>query len=347
LPGDQRFKDWLSLMTMPAIFFAVFASVSSVRETKVLVVLMCLSILQLDRSFWNSVSGRDFSSYSEELRQELSAGGSMGYAGVNGLAAFEAQAATFLLAMAAFEKRFLVRTAYLGIAVYSVLCLMYSLSRGAYAAFLAGWVFLGLVKQRTLLVLLVIFAGIWASVVPFAVVERVEMTRTEDGQLDHSSEVRIRLWQDAMQLISANPILGTGFNTYAYMARVGDYRDTHNYYLKVLVETGVIGLLLFLLLLGKCFSFGWSLFRRARNPLFAGLGLGLLGWLVCAAVSNAFGDRWSYLQIQGFFWVLAGLVARGWVLDSEVAMEGSADGAESLEESTRTEDGLPVAVQVS
>jgi O-antigen ligase len=245
----------------------------------------------------------------------------MGYAGVNGLAAFEAQAAAFLLAMAFLEKRFWYRIGYLSLAVYSVLCLMYSLSRGAYAAFLAAWIFLGAVKQRTLLVLLALFVMVWTTVVPNAVVMRVQMTKDQDGRIDHSSELRIALWEDAMQLIRDNPITGTGFNTYAYMHRVGTYADTHNYYIKVLVETGVVGLLLFVWLLTKSMRRGWVLFRRASDPFFRGLGLGLMGWVTACAVSNGFGDRWTYLQIQGFFWVLAALVARGWMLHEESASE--------------------------
>ena len=159
-----------------------------------------------------------------------------------------------------------------------------------------------------MLVLLALFATVWTTVVPNAVVMRVQMTKTEDGQVDHSSELRLELWEDAMQLIRENPIVGTGVNTYAYMHRVRSYADTHNYYIKVLVETGVVGLLLFLWLLSKTMRRGWVLFRRTSDPFVRGLGLGLMGWVVACAASNGFGDRWTYLQIQGFFWVLSGLV---------------------------------------
>jgi putative inorganic carbon (HCO3(-)) transporter len=329
LPGDQRFNDWLAYMTMPALFFAVTACVDSMKEIKIMGTLMCLATFALSKSFYSSVSDRDFSTYSEDLRQSFSDGGSMGYAGVNGLAAYEAQAATFLIAMAAMEKRFLVRLAYLGLALYAGLCVMYSLSRGAYLAILAGFLFMGLVKERKLLVLLAAFALVWTAVVPGAVVMRVQMTKSEDGQLDHSSELRVQLWEDAMELIRSNPVTGCGFNTYAYMRRVGSYADTHNYYLKILVETGIVGLLVFIWIIGKSCVRGLSLFRHSRDPYLAGLGLGLAGWVICTAVSITFGDRWSYLQIQGFFWVLAGLVARGAMIQSAQAEmpEPESDGA--------------------
>ncbi len=66
--------------------------------------------------------------------------------------------------------------------------------------------------------------------------------------------------------------------------------------------------MLFLWLLGRMFGDGYSLFRHAEDPFFASLGLGLLGSLVCAAVACLFGDRWSFLQVNGYLWVIAGLV---------------------------------------
>jgi hypothetical protein len=63
--------------------------------------------------------------------------------------------------------------------------------------------------------------------------------------------------------------------------------------------------------------------------------------VVCAAVANFFGDRWHFLQVNGYMWVVAGLVARGWLLteaeesptDEETGEEvaGSPDGASQLQ----------------
>lgn len=310
--GDQRLADWCDYMTMPALFLLTTAAVTDVRQIRILVGLMCVSVLMLDKSFWNTVSGHDFSVYSEDLRE----GGTMGYAGSNGLAAFEAQFATLLLALSATCGNWRGRLGYLALAGFSAICLMYSLSRGGYLAFAAGWLFVGLLKDRKLLLILAVFALTWTAVVPNAVQTRVTMTYDENGDLDHSSQNRVRLWDDALLLIQANPIIGTGYDTYRYMGRVGNYEDTHNIYLKILVETGVIGLLLFLGVMAISFCQGLRLFLKAVAPLDAGLGLGLAGWVVCAAVANAFGDRWTYLQIEGLFWVLAALVARSQQLQS-------------------------------
>ncbi len=91
---------------------------------------------------------------------------------------------------------------------------------------------------------------------------------------------------------------------------MGQYEDTHNYYLKVLVETGAVGLLMFLWILGKSFRQGFRLYRSSDEAFLMSLGLGFAAMLVCAMVANLFGDRWTYLQVNGFLWILLGCTMR-------------------------------------
>jgi len=77
--------------------------------------------------------------------------------------------------------------------MFSADCLMYSLSRGGYVAFFMGWLFLGIVRYRLLLVSLIVFLLSWQMVVPNAVRERVFMTYHEDSGLEHSGPTRVDL----------------------------------------------------------------------------------------------------------------------------------------------------------
>jgi putative inorganic carbon (HCO3(-)) transporter len=325
-PGDPRFSVWLDYMMMPALLLLVAALEPTRAQAKAMILVMCAAVLVLDKNFWSMVSGRDFSQFAWDLRE----GGNMGYAGTNGLAAFEAQFTTFLLAISAFEKKWWLRHAYHALAAFSGICLMYSLSRGGYIAMLAGWLFIGLTKRRWLLILLIVFLATWTTIVPNAVKQRVFMTYdTESGEVDHSAGTRLTLWEDAMQVFDSNIVIGAGFNTYQYMHRVGNYEDTHNFFLKVLVETGILGLGLFLWFLAKTFRVGYAVSKRAQDPFYASLGLGLTGWLVAAAVANFFGDRWNFLQVGGYMWVVAGLVAGATFTEKD---GGPEDGEEVAED---------------
>jgi putative inorganic carbon (HCO3(-)) transporter len=326
--SDFRFSVWKNYMIMPLVFIVVAAAIKDRKQFKILLVLMCLTVLRANLGFHNTVSGRDFSHFSYGLRYA----GAFGYAGENGLAAFEAQFAVFCLAIYACMKGFLRKSLVLLFIGYCVYALLFVFSRGGYLGFLGGVLYLGIVKERKLLVLLLVVILGWGALIPTAVTERIFSTY-EENQIESSAGERVTIWQDAMTLVPHYPILGTGFDTYEFMGRVEEYRDTHNLYLKILVETGMIGLVLFFVLLWKLHQMAWRLYRATDDPLFKGLGLGMAAFVVCAFIVNFFGDRWMFLQVDGYLWALMGLVARAHIITQEEkpCEQAEAEQPESIE----------------
>jgi O-antigen ligase len=137
-----------------------------------------------------------------------------------------------------------------------------------------------------------------------------------EAALDASAQERVMLWSDAMELFRQNPVFGTGFLTYAELSRVGSYKDTHNFYLKMLVETGLVGLCLFILQLLLLLREGMRLFTRARDSLLSLIGLGYAAMIVAATIVNLFGDRWMF-QVDSNLWILLGCVICGSSLAAE------------------------------
>ena len=82
---------------------------------------------------------------------------------------------------------------------------------------------------------------------PAPVRERVTMTENPNGQLEASAQERVDLWQNAEKSILHSPIVGTGYATFQLGEHVDNLKDTHNWYVKVMVETGIIGLIICLL----------------------------------------------------------------------------------------------------
>ncbi len=321
--SDPRLSDWKNYMVMPLLFLVAVNAITTPRQMKILLILMCASVLVLDKSFVNTMSSRDMSSFSYEIRDA----GAMGYAGVNGLGAFEAQFSIFLIAMAAVTRKWW-RLALFGTLAYCVVAMMYSFSRGAYLGFCVGVFFLGCRKHRKLLVILFLFLSSWQTLVPPAVRERVLMTRGADGEIDHSAAERLTLWDEAMQIFRGDPLFGMGFNTYGTSDHMGGYRDTHNLFVKVLVETGLVGLLVFLFMLWKMYRQASSLLSETQDPFLSTLALAFASLMVTLLVVNFFGDRWTYLQISGYTWVLLAMVVRGRM----IAAEAGANSEDSTEE---------------
>src|SRR5215472_14776320 len=322
--SDPRFSNWKNYMAMFIIFVVVVNVIKEVKQIQILIVLMCLSVLAVDKGYYGTLSDRDTSHFSYEVRD----GGPLGYAGVNGVATFEAEFMIFLLGLAAYQKRKSLKMAMWALVAFTGYCVMITFSREAYAGVLIGLLFLGLLKQRWMLIALAVFLFSWQSFVPVAVQERVNMTYDkEDQQLDSSAQDRVDIWNDAMYMFHQNPLLGEGFDTYRLQHRVSIYTDTHNYFLKVLVEMGIAGLLFFLFLLAKATRLGLKLWRSAQDPFLKSLGLGFALMMACVFVVNFFGDRWLYVEVNGFMWVLLACVVRGQLIENQrlAAAEAVAD----------------------
>lgn len=304
-PLLERLLHWKDYMLLPGLFFATSAVIRSRRQMTILLVLVCLSILLVDRGVALEVRTHDFAHFDENKRDS----GPLGYAGSNGVAAFEAQMSLFLLALVSSVKKRTTKLLLYGLIALSVYCLLFSFSRGAYIGFLAGLIALALLRRPILLPILLVLFLAWQIFLPRAVVERISMTEDQSGELEDSAASRVELWKDALDLIAANPVLGSGYDTYEYMGRVRTLRDTHNYYVKMMVETGIIGLCIYLAIIAKFFQIAWGLFRRTQDSIFSSLGLGMVLCTVCIAAVNFFGDRWTYIEVNGLVWVLVGLLA--------------------------------------
>jgi putative inorganic carbon (hco3(-)) transporter len=316
--SDPRFSLWKNYMVMPLLFALTLSVIRETKQIKIFVGLMCFSTLLASKSVYNAVGSRNLSQFSYQIRD----GGAFGYAGANGAGAFEAWFVLLLLALFAYEKRPLYRLALLGLAVFSVYCLMLTFSRGAYLAFIVGLLLLAMLKERRIFLLLIPFLFTWQTLVPQSVVERVSTTQ-QGGELEASAAERVQLWDDVNRIIPQNPILGTGFNTYQYMHLSGvhsgdvELTDTHNYYLKMMLETGVVGVGFFITLLALMARLAWRLYRRAKDDFLRAIGLGLVPGVLSIAISNMFGDRWQYIEEVGFLWVLMACVIRGSQVDEQ------------------------------
>ncbi len=88
---------------------------------------------------------------------------------------------------------------------------------------------------------------------------------------DHmfESNVRLEMWNAAIQQWKLEPLFGTGSGTYKYFGRqfrspqlIADPIYVHNDYLQLLAEYGLAGGALFLIFLGSHLWNGWQNFRR-------------------------------------------------------------------------------------
>jgi O-antigen ligase len=298
---DQNFVTWKDYMLIPLTFLATSLVVEDRKAVRTVILITALSLLFIDRSCILESMSRTWATFDENKRD----GGPLGY-GSNQTAAYLAQFAMFFWGAGQFLKRRKIKILSYVLVGLTVFATMYTFSRGAYLAILFSVFVLGVLKDRKLLLIGGVFLLTWQAVVPTAVRQRVTMTQSSNGQLEESANERVKLWQAAEDSILSDPIFGTGFATYQYTQHVDNLRDTHNWYVKVMVETGMIGLIIVIFMLQQMLAVAYRLYKRAEDPLYRGLGLGLFLAICACIVANCFGDRWTYLEITGPLWVLVG-----------------------------------------
>jgi hypothetical protein len=299
-------STWKSYMILPLVFVAAGLLVEDRKTVRNIIIIAAFSVLAIDRSALMDSMSRSWSQFDESKRS----GGPLDFAGSNGLAAFLAESSMFFWGFGQFLKRRKAKLLCYGLVGITLFATMYTFSRGAYITVLFCMLMLGILKDRKLILVALIFLLTWQALVPIAVTERVNMTTNSSGQLEASAEDRVELWTNAKAVILSDPILGTGYATYQLNTHTAGLRDTHNWYVKVMVETGLIGMILALALLQQLLSLAYRLFRKGSDPLYRGLGLGLFLMVCASIILNCFGDRWTYLEINGIFWVLAGASTR-------------------------------------
>lgn len=106
---------------------------------------------------------------------------------------------------------------------------------------------------------------------------------------------RMSHWQTAIAMWDEHPWIGVGVGN--YNERFGDFAvhpefdvsqgHAHNYYLHVLAETGLFGLLAYLTFLGAALVIGWKALR-SRDLLARSIGIGALGMTAGLVVHNMF-----------------------------------------------------------
>lgn len=297
------FGYWLLFMRLPAMYVAVCASIKNRRQMEILLFVMMLAFLWNAKNFYGNVGHRDMSQFSNELRNSM--GGDFG--GSNGRAAYAAACTLFLIAFMGTIASVRVRIVAGVLIAAGLYCVLFAYSRGAYAAFVLGLIYLACVRLRWLIPVLLL-AGLFAgALLPSSVIQRVQMTYTE-GELDNSSAERLQLWKIALEVAAKDPILGVGFDCFHLYLAGRTLQDTHNLYLKALAETGVIGLGCVLALFFSAFAAGHRLCRKSANSFDRALGAGFAAVMISVIVTNIFGDRWTLNDTSANTWILMAMV---------------------------------------
>ena len=116
---------------------------------------------------------------------------------------------------------------------------------------------------------------------------------------DTSTSARINTWGEALKNMKKHPLLGFGITGWKFL-------DSE--YVRVLIETGLIGLAAFLYLLYSILKKTWNIYKNAKIPLFKALALGFFVATISMMTHSVGANTFIIIRIMEPFWLLCGLV---------------------------------------
>lgn len=306
-PANAVFVDYKNYVEMLLLYFIAFhAAPDEKKQKQILTICLAFYALIIFRE------ARSFDAPTAGFNYNSRAAGPFWIVGLgaNQFAAFVIHFGAIAFALSFYIKEKKERWFLLLVSIVSLKPLFFAYSRGAYVAAIGVLFVFGVLKKRSLLVMLAVVAVAWQTLLPASVVERITMTESADGQLEDSAAERLVLWDKAMELYKSSPIIGSGLNSYGVSHIAGHWTSVHNLYLQTLAEQGIVGLIFLIVVMLSAVSTGLRLFISGRTPMEKGLGLGFFGCITAIVITNIFGDRWTYYATGALFWIFWGVADR-------------------------------------
>ena len=311
--ADSRLHDWKNYMVMTILFVIILNNIRNVADIRKVILILLLVVTAQALQWTRSNRFRSHEHFSYDVRDA----GSFVFLGPNHLASFFVEYMLLALGIFWIVKKDRLLKYLCGfcffISVYPVLFLY---SRGAYVGLAIGLLMFAMFRARILIPVMLVPMIFWQTILPTPVVERIGMAMKGGSEYENVGN-REAIWKMGEDVFAGNVIFGIGYRTFQFMTGEGELKDTHNMYLSVAAEMGVIGFAVFVGILLYAARSGLVLYLRAVDPLLKALGIGFFISTISVAAMNLFGDRWSYIMMQGFYWVFWGLVERGLIISKD------------------------------
>ncbi|HZN13560.1 MAG TPA: O-antigen ligase family protein [Acidimicrobiales bacterium] len=211
----------------------------------------------------------------------------------------------------------------IGVAAFGSVAL--TLSRSAYAALGLVVLVVGMRNRRVLIGLSAI-GGVILLAAPRIVQRVTDLVNPREGD-NHGNSLlgRLSIWSDELQSYREHPLMGHGWG---YTLASQD-KASHNDYLRMMVEGGIVGLISIVILMASLLRAAWRASRARIDLPRAFLGLAF-GYVVDSGVTNTIGKG----AFQFYFWLMAGIALRWAVVVRPRSDDTDDDGAAVEPQST-------------
>lgn len=200
---------------------------------------------------------------------------------------------------------------------FGIICLLlvisvnvvFTFTRGVWVAFVTAVLIFSFLQYKKFLFLFpLLFYGIFQTI-PY-VYERIEPLFNSQQYKYTSFAWRTKLWTESIPFFYDNPVFGTGIGTYEFISRQisGKYMAAHNDYVRLLIETGLVGALSFTAILGSLLVLSLKAWRRAATEFQKSLSAGFISLLIAYLILSLTDNLFNNGAFQWYFWTFAAMV---------------------------------------
>ncbi len=236
-----------------------------------------------------------------------------------------------ILAFLFSSKKCLAKLSLLSVLAISVLCMVFTFSRGCWIGLIIAFIILSIFYDRRFLwagIILVLFAPVY---LPESVIQRF---LSVGDTADTSTSYRVYIWFGTIDMLKDYWLTGIGlgegaFNIiyphYSYSAIVAPH--SHNLYLQIIAENGIVGMIVFVTIIFMFYKNAISSLKGIKKGFLKTALLCLVSAMTGYLVQGLFDNVWYNYRIVMFFFMTLAITTQcaKIALKSDFKKEGETD----------------------
>lgn len=230
------------------------------------------------------------------------------------------------LSFGAISKNNKTKVLFYILALTMVGCLVFTFSRGAWIGFGVAILVYAFLKDKRLLIP-VLIVGLLAAVLVPGIANRITYMLSPEYIESSLRGGRLVRWITGLQILKGTPLFGVGLGHFGGAVAMNNdlsylvgtemvetfYMD--NYYLKTAVETGIFGLFAFVMLMYQIIVNGLRTIRITTDKVSRELEIGILAGLFGVIVHNFVENVFEVPMMTSCFWLLVAVLMHFWYIN--------------------------------
>jgi len=318
---NSSFGGIIKLLKYLLIFVVCSEEVRDKKHIQRIAMSVCcgISLMAID-AFWQFVFGYDFI-HGINLHNNVGVfRASASFPDPNVFGVYMTALTPLIAALAIMYTKGKIRLLMIFSSVIALGGVVLTFSRGAGLAILVAVVFLCITAKKKLLIALLLVAII---IFPFVMPSSIRKWAKEvnyNPVVFMLNQDRISIYSNTVNMIKHHPFIGVGINTFSknyakYKTEAAEkYCPTpdtiysHNIFLQMAGETGLLGLAAFLWFLFAVFQEGVRAVRKLKDEYLRAVALGLIACVIAFLVNGLTETSLYYARVSMVFWFVIGVL---------------------------------------